>query len=349
MSDFRDVVGFEEAWRPPSPANKRLAPTVLKSARGHGRPETAKARLARVVGRAPEVMVKVTGRTKDVGHLRAHLEYISRNGELELETRDGAYIAGFNGVRDLSDDWAGEGAFDREHRRNSNLSLSVVLSMPPGTDALAMRDAVRAFARSAFAEKWEYVFALHTDAKHPHVHLTLRTLADDGERLNPRKADLEAWRQTFARSLRERGVEAEATPRRARGITRKAERTSIRKLRERHAQGSGVMAKQLEAAYADAATLASGKDRSVRPWEERASARQATVRATYRDAATTLARSADPADHALARKVERFVAEMPAVETRRQVLARELRAAFDARPKAPDREAGREPTTDRER
>lgn len=46
----------------------------------------------------------------------------------------------------------------------------------------------------------------------------MRALGDHGERLNPRKADLEAWRQAFAQALRDRGVEAEATPRRARGV-----------------------------------------------------------------------------------------------------------------------------------
>lgn len=358
MSDFEDVLGFQDAWRPPVKSNMRLAPPVLKGPSGTAKPEalpkreSAKARLARVVERAPEVMVKITGRTKDADHLQAHLDYISRGGELELENRDGAFIAGARAVRELGSDWAGEAAFDREQRRNGSLSLSVVLSMPPGTDPLAMRDAARAFAKRTFADKWEYVFALHEDAKHPHVHLTVRTLADDGERLNPRKADLEAWRQTFARCLRDRGVEAEATPRRARGVTRKAERTALRKVRERHAQGRGVMAQRLQAAYRDAAGFASGKDAGARPWEEKIQARQAHVRAAYQRTAVVLAQSADPADRALAAKVQRFIAEMPAVETQRHALAKELRAAYDSRDRGgagTGREPGRSPPRDRQR
>lgn len=38
----------------------------------------------------------------------------------------------------------------------------------------------------------------------------------DGVRLNPRKADLQRWRERFAHELRERGVEAEATRRASR-------------------------------------------------------------------------------------------------------------------------------------
>jgi hypothetical protein len=49
-----------------------------------------RAKLERIVGRAPEVMVKITGRTKGVAHLKSHLAYITRNGELDAETEQGA-------------------------------------------------------------------------------------------------------------------------------------------------------------------------------------------------------------------------------------------------------------------
>ena len=75
-----------------------------------------------------------------------------------------------------------------------------------------MQHAARAFAQDAFAAEHDYVLVLHTDTQHPHAHLTLRALSDWGRRLNPTKADLKAWRQLFARTLRERSVEAEASP-----------------------------------------------------------------------------------------------------------------------------------------
>lgn len=63
--------------------------------------------------------------------------------------------------------------------------------------------------------------------------LAVRSLGEDGERLNPRKANLEQWRQVFAR-LRGRGHRSRATLRRTRGIVRKPERIPVRKLFERH-------------------------------------------------------------------------------------------------------------------
>ncbi|RAV24172.1 hypothetical protein DQE84_17035, partial [Staphylococcus warneri] len=79
---------------------------------------------------------------------------------------------------------------DSRRRANTPFSHSVMLSMPAGTDATVVRDAARAFAQEVFAERFDYVFALHTDAEHPHVHIAIRSLGDGGVRLNPRKADL---------------------------------------------------------------------------------------------------------------------------------------------------------------
>ena len=236
MSEFRIVRGFEDAWRPP--VGRRGRPEEVLRA-----PVSAtefRARLARIARRAPEVMVKVTGRTRDPAHLKAHLTYVSRKGELELETPDGWSLKGAAEVRELVADWSAMALADSRRRANTPFSLSLVLSMPQGTDALAVRDAARGFARAAFGGRFDYVFALHMDEPHPHVHVAVRALGYAGERLNPKKADLEAWRQAFARELRDRGVEAEATPRRARGVTRKAERTAIRRIRERAEAGRGL-------------------------------------------------------------------------------------------------------------
>ena len=44
--------------------------------------------------RAPEVMVKISGSPTGMRQIRAHLDYISRNGELELEGQDGERFVG---------------------------------------------------------------------------------------------------------------------------------------------------------------------------------------------------------------------------------------------------------------
>jgi len=272
-------------------------------------------------------MVKVSSRTRDPGHLRAHLDYVARHGDLELEDRDGAIFQGLEAVRELADDWSALALADRRRRTNTPFSHSLVLSMPGGTSPLAVRDAARAFGAQVFADRFDYAFTLHTDATHPHVHMVVRSLGDRGERLAPKKADLEAWRQAFAQALRDRGVEAEATPRRARGVTRKGERTPLRKIRDRQEAGLGQPAQVRRSAYQAAARTAFGSEIGATPWEDRLAARQRQVRGLYLAQAGLLRRSVDPLDRELGAQVEAFVRGMPTPDTQRLALARELRAA----------------------
>lgn len=64
--------------------------------------------------------------------------------------------------------------------------------------------------------------ALHTDEPHPHVHLLVKAVSEQGQRLNIRKETLRRWRAGFAEQLRARGVQANATERAVRGQSRKA-------------------------------------------------------------------------------------------------------------------------------
>lgn len=324
MSDFRTVRDFEDVWRPPVRPRPR-------------RPETAspaspvRARLQRIVARTPEVMVKVTGRTYDPAHLAAHLSYVSRSGQLAMEDRDGCTIEGRREVSDLARDWSAVALMDSRRRVTSPFSISLVLSMPAGTDPLALRGAARAFALETLADRHEYLLALHTDTPHPHVHVTVRALADDGARLSVKKADLEAWRQVFARALRERGVPAEATPRRARGVTRKAEQGPLRRLRERYEQRRSGIPRVVRGKLLEAAALASKGAVEPTLWERRIADRQARIRRLYLAQAKLLQASSDPVDRDLGVSVERFVRHLSPPDTERLALARRLRAAGKSR------------------
>lgn len=334
MSDFRTPFGFEEALRPPVDVRRaRVTPGVL-GRRAAG--EDARAQLMRVARRVPEVMIKITGRTRDGDHLQRHLDYISRNGKLVLEGPDGERLEGRAAVRTLGEDWAAELAVEPGRRRDAPVSLSVVLSMSAGTDPLRVRDSARAFAMASFGDRFPWVFALHTDDRHPHVHLTVRMLGRDGERLNPRKADLQAWREGFARALRARGVEAEATPRRARGVVRKPERISVRKLRERYVSGEGPIPRVLAGAAAEASRA--GDDAG--PWRDAVRERQQKIRRSLVAEVLRLARSEKAGDRVAAEVVERFVRTMPAVETQRDRITRRLggkETEVDHRPERPRR------------
>jgi hypothetical protein len=71
------------------------------------------------------------------------------------------------------------------------------------------------------------------DRDHPHVHLTIARRDQDGRRFHPNRDDLFRYRQRFAQKLRDRGIEANATPSRARGIDPKHEPIAAKKMREK--------------------------------------------------------------------------------------------------------------------
>ncbi|WP_376100949.1 relaxase/mobilization nuclease domain-containing protein (plasmid) [Roseomonas sp. CCTCC AB2023176] len=225
--------GVEDAWR--LPGEVRGGDVRLGGAASPLSAE-GKARLRRIVTRAPEAMVKVTGRARGgAAALRAHLDYITRGGRLALETGDGARITNRAGLRALEEDWVLANAAGARGPAvpHASQSVALALSMPAGTPADRVEDAARAWARETFGGTHDWAMARHDDRGHPHVHVTVRAVGRDGLRLAPGPADLRAWRERFARELRARGIEAEATPRQVRGVTRKRRGATVERIVER--------------------------------------------------------------------------------------------------------------------
>jgi len=173
---------------------------------------------ATVTLRAPQVMVKVTGGGRGMAAIAAHFRYISKNGQRTIEDDRSIEHEGREALHDLVDQWRYSGSFIDEvsPRREA---FNIMLSMPHGTDSQAVKGAAREFARAELAgHRW--VMVLHDHQANPHVHLSVRAGSMSGQRLNPRKADLQRWRETFAEKLRNRGVQAEATRQFVRGGNR---------------------------------------------------------------------------------------------------------------------------------
>ncbi|EHR71201.1 hypothetical protein BurJ1DRAFT_2367 [Burkholderiales bacterium JOSHI_001] len=170
---------------------------------------------ATVVRRAPQVMVKVTGGGRGMKAIAAHFRYISKNGRLDMENERGETLRGKDTLHGLADDWRFGGTLIDEQgfRREA---FNIMLSMPRGTDPLAVQRAAREFAKAELADH-KYVMVLHDHQANPHVHISVRAESRHGLRLNPRKADLHRWRETFAERLREQGIDAEATRQSSRG------------------------------------------------------------------------------------------------------------------------------------
>lgn len=194
------------------------------------------AQISRTVHRTPEVMVKVLNQGgQNLGAVRRHLDYIGRGGEVAIETDDEQQVAGRRTEENLVEDWDLD--LD-DKRRQTSLSAAngrkppklvhkLMFSMPAGTPPDKVLAATREFAREHFALKHRYAMALHTDEPHPHVHMLVKAVSEQGVRLNIRKVTLREWRRDFARHLRQQGVPANAIERAVRGATQKAQRDGI--------------------------------------------------------------------------------------------------------------------------
>jgi hypothetical protein len=185
--------------------------------------------------RTPEVMVKVSGGATSLQGAMAHLKYIDRRGRLEIENDQGEVVQGNDAEKSLIADWeldlqAAESRSPyrgKAGRKAAKLVHNIVLSMPAGTPPVKLLAASREFAREEFALTHRYAMVLHTDQDHPHVHLVVKAVSEEGKRLNIRKATLRGWRRHFAAHLRAQGIAANATDRAVRGQVRGAVRDGI--------------------------------------------------------------------------------------------------------------------------
>ena len=204
-----------------STTNKKqaLLRKAIKQRRAGGLSPTRKAEL--LVKKAPEVMVKISGASKGMSKLRNHVDYVSRNGNVELENQNGDVFSGRGAAEDILLDWQdNQNIPNREKDGTRREAIHIVLSMPANTDRDSVKNAARSFGHIAFSGH-EWFMAEHRDEAHPHVHFVVKMADDSGRRLNPKKADLQRWREQFARQLHEYGIEANATPRPIRGKTRR--------------------------------------------------------------------------------------------------------------------------------
>jgi Relaxase/Mobilisation nuclease domain len=272
------------------------------------------------VGRTPEVMVKVLPRSaNDLTAVRKHLDYIGRKGKVDLEIDDGEKRP----LDGLLDDWDLD--LD-ESRPQSQLSAAdgrqpprlvhkVLFSMPAGTPPAKVLTAVQNFCREEFALKHRYAMALHTDEPHPHVHVVIKAISEQGVRLNIRNAMRRQWRADFARHLRALGVPANATDRIVRGETSPRKSDAIYRATLR-----GDSTHMRERAKAVARDLSTGSA-LVEPGKTKLMETRVNVRRAWWTVSEILIRDKQPD---LADQVRRFAEQMPPPMTEREWLAARL-------------------------
>jgi hypothetical protein len=304
-----DLVSYGRAHRPLTPAQRMHVQLT--------------------VHRIPEVMVKVSGGARSLAGVQRHMRYVGRDGTLGMETDTGEHLDGKKFEKALTEDWnleieAHELQTERAilGRRIPKLVHNVIFSMPPGTPPKKVLQAVRKLARDEWQDRHRYAMTLHQDDMHPHVHVVLKAVGEDGSRLNIRKATLRSWRSQFAANLRELGVAANATERAVRGQTQKPKKDGIYRA-ERRGQSHHINERQKEAAN----NLATG---SIAP--ETSAQKVAHTRMQVLEGwALIAARLRKDGDHKLASHVDRFASSLPPPLTERAWREEQARRADRSR------------------
>jgi hypothetical protein len=279
--------------------------------------------IACTVGRTPEVMVKVLSRGgQDLKAAGRHIAYLNRGGDLDIETDDGQRLSGKGIEKELLENWD----LDLEERRSGGreywsrrsppkLVHKLMFSMPAGTPPDKVLAAVKNLAREEFALKHRYAMVLHTDEPHPHVHVVVKAMSEQGRRLHIRKATLREWRRGFARHLRALGIAANATERAVRGETRSPSLDGIYR-----AELRGESRRTQARAEGRAAELSKGNLRVEAGKAKLLETRRAVERG-WQAVSDILVAEGRPE---LAARARRFSAQMPPPSTDRESIAEAL-------------------------
>lgn len=261
------------------PGNSASTPTPASGG------QLLRAELQSHLNRAPQVLVKITGKSRGEAGVRDHLRYIGGGKAEKYEEREeresqareaekleskanqklvrdvltesGAALRTTADLNDLQAEWR-RGLSPMTWTSDRAEAIHVLYQMPAGTNEHRMLEAVQATAAAEF-DGHRYAMALHAHQSTPHVHLIVRAANDvDGRRLNPRKEDLHRWRMRFAHELRERGIDAAASRQRTRGYAQRhdhlweqkmaARASGLRQRADRARQlGDAKLAAELEA------------------------------------------------------------------------------------------------------
>jgi hypothetical protein len=185
--------------------------------------------------------------------------------------------------------------------------------MPASTPPEKLLAAAKTFAREKFAARYRYAMVLHTDQRHPHVHLVVKAESELGrERLHITKPMLREWREDFAQALREQGVAANATPNVLRGRAKRKNHDGLFRAGSRGA--STVLYARVRAVADELARTGTVRDAARQVLVDT----RAAVRAHWFGVADVLEAQGE---ELLASKVRDFTRQLPAVLTDKERLA----------------------------
>lgn len=160
-----------------------------------------------------EVLVKITGNAKNFDSLSRHIDYVSRNGDVDLYLDEYIIMQGKEGKNEVKEIFKNSGIpIETSPKKEIRQTVNIVFSMKDYINAPEdkMKTAVMQTLQQKYTDNF-YAMAFHNDTDNPHCHVILKLADSYGKRINPRKNDLNEIRELFAKNLNNLDVNAYAT------------------------------------------------------------------------------------------------------------------------------------------
>ena len=165
--------------------------------------------------RGKEVVIKITGNSKNFQKWKAHFSYVTRKGELEVVESDLYKYQGKEELKQFQEFFNDSGENipnESQNVKERREVLHFVFSMKEheATPSDKLLSAVLKTMKEKYPNNASYA-VFHGDTDNPHIHCDLKISGIDGNRIDVRKKDLEQLRKNFAKNLNDLGIEAYAT------------------------------------------------------------------------------------------------------------------------------------------
>lgn len=165
--------------------------------------------------RGKEVVIKITGNSKNFQKWKAHFSYVTRKGELEVVESDLYKYQGKEELKQFQEFFNDSGENipnESQTKKERREVLHFVFSMKEheATPSDKLLNAVLKTMKEKYPNNASYA-VFHGDTDNPHIHCDLKIAGINGNRIDVRKKDLEQLRKNFAKNLNDLGIEAYAT------------------------------------------------------------------------------------------------------------------------------------------
>jgi len=177
--------------------------------------------------RTPPAIFKVVSRGHSVTEAHRLLDYNSRNKD---ELQDTIAFVDETGLerfgdkdelRKMVEDWSVDFRDWGGGDRKATNFIHFMVSTPYGTNSDITLDAAREFYAEAFPGH-RFALTLHTDTPYPHVHGVVCYQGEDGSFIRTNKERIQEYRDLWAASLIDRGIQVTSTPRSFRAVEEKS-------------------------------------------------------------------------------------------------------------------------------